>query len=174
MRRAGAAVQRRQAGGEIARARQRVNLSRVAHDNAVERRHQAEQPQPHQHMQPAAAVADHHFHRLRQRVVNIGQGSPVAHAAGKNHHANRQHGQGQDAAAQRPGNGALRILRLFGGHRCAFNRQKEPDSERDGGKHPRQRQAAEALRARPAVSGKVAPREARRDHAHKYQQLEDR
>ncbi len=54
-----------------------------------------------------------------------------------------------------------------------LNGEEEPDGERNGGEHPRQRQAAEAVRARPAVSGEVAPGEAGGDHAHEHQQLED-
>ena len=157
MRRAGSTVEGGKTGREIARPRQRVDLPGIAHDDAVKRGHQTEQTQPHQHMQPAAAGADHHFHRLRQRVVDVGQGAPVANAAGKHHHANGQHGEGQNTAAQRAWDGTLRIFCLFGRHRCAFNGQKEPDSKGDRGKHSRQRQAAETLCACPAVGGKVAP-----------------
>ncbi len=85
----------------------------------------------------------------------------------------RQHRQRQNAAAQGARNGALRIFGLFGGHGSPLNGEEEPDGERNGGEHPRQRQAAEAFRACPAVSGEVAPGEAGRDHAHKHQQLED-
>ncbi len=48
------------------------------------------------------------------------------------------------------GNGALRIFGLFGRHGGPLNGEEEPDGERNGGEHPRQRQAAEAFRARPA------------------------
>ncbi|VGP59435.1 hypothetical protein SB00610_02849 [Klebsiella quasipneumoniae subsp. similipneumoniae] len=173
MRSAGAAIEGGQTGGQIAGAGEGVDLPRVAHNDAVEGGDEAKQPQPHQHMQPAAAVAHDRLHRLGQRIVNIGQRAPVADAAGEDHHPNRQHRQRQNAAAQGAGNGALRIFGLFGGHGSPLNGEEEPDSERNGGEHPRQRQAAKAFRARPAVSGEMAPGEAGGDYAHKHQQLED-
>ena len=56
-----AAEQRRQVAG----AREREDLPRVADDDAVEGGDQAEQAEPHQHVQPAAVRADDDLHRLR-------------------------------------------------------------------------------------------------------------
>ncbi len=64
MRGAGAAVEGGQPGGQIAGAGEGVDLPRVAHNDAVEGGDEAKQPQPHQHMQPAAAVAHDRLHRL--------------------------------------------------------------------------------------------------------------
>ena len=55
------AEQRRQVAG----AREREDLPRVADDDAVEGGDEAEQPEPHQHVQPAAVRADDDLHRLR-------------------------------------------------------------------------------------------------------------
>eukprot|EP01022_Parablepharisma_sp_SALTPOND_P004209 TRINITY_DN118_c0_g3_i1.p1 TRINITY_DN118_c0_g3~~TRINITY_DN118_c0_g3_i1.p1 ORF type:complete len:1090 (-),score=381.38 TRINITY_DN118_c0_g3_i1:1933-5202(-) len=161
-------------GWQVAFAGQCKDLARVAQDDAVERRHQPEQPQPHQHVQPVAVAADDELHGLRQRIVDVGQLGPVTGTTGKEHHADGQHHQGQDAGDVGDGDGAPRILGLFGGHRHALDGEEEPDRERDGGKHSRHRCHAETVAARPAALGEVGQREARRHHAHEDQQFEDR
>ena len=73
VRRAKTRVHRPKHRGQIAGARQREDLPRVAEDDAVERGDEPEQPEPHQHVQPAAVLADDGLHRLRQRVVDVGR-----------------------------------------------------------------------------------------------------
>ena len=134
-------------------------------------RHQAEQANPHQHVQPAGVFADHGFHGLGQRIVDVGQGAPVANATGKEHYAHCQQHQGQDAADVGLGNRALGVLGFFGGHGCALDGEEEPDGERDGGKHAGDGRGAEYIRTGPAIECEVAEAERRCDHPHEHQQL---
>ncbi|MNC26970.1 hypothetical protein D3C75_751230 [compost metagenome] len=140
----------------------------------METRHQAEQADPHQHVQPPGAFANHGFHRLGQRVVDVRQGAPVADATGEEHHAHRQQHQGQNTADVGLGNGAFRVLGFFGGHGGAFDGQEEPDGKGDGREHSGDRRSAEHVGAGPAIEGEVAKAERRRDHAHEHQQFSDR
>ena len=57
--------------GQIAGAGEGEELARVAKNDPVKARYQAEQPDPYQHVQPAGVFADHGFHRLRQWVVDV-------------------------------------------------------------------------------------------------------
>ncbi len=125
-------------------------------------------------MQPAGAFADHGFHGLRQRIVDVRQGAPVADTAGKEHHAHGQQHQGQDAADVSLGNCAFRVLGFFGSHGCTFDGQEEPDGKRNGREHPGNRWRTEHIRTGPAVEREVTEAERRGDHAHEHQQFGDR
>ncbi|MNB99724.1 hypothetical protein D3C75_470230 [compost metagenome] len=140
----------------------------------METRHQAEQADPHQHVQPARAFADHGFHCLRQRVVDVRQGAPVTDTTGEEHHTHRQQHKGQNTADVSLGNRAFRVLGFFGGHGCAFDGEEEPDGKGDGREHPGNRRGAEHVGAGPAIKREVAEAECRGDHAHEHQQFSDR
>ncbi|MCY1527604.1 hypothetical protein D9M68_626740 [compost metagenome] len=137
----------------------------------MERGHQAEQADPHQHVQPAAGLAHHHLHRLGQRVVDVGELAPVAHATGHDHDQESQHHQREDAGDVGDGDGSARLLGLFGGHGRAFDGQEEPDRKRDGGEDAGPGAHGEFTRTGPAVGGEVGQRPAGCDHAGKHQQL---
>jgi hypothetical protein len=80
-------------------------------------------------------VADHGFHGLGQRIVDVRQLAPVADAAGHDHHADGQEHQGQNAADVGLGDRAFRVLGFFGGHGRAFDGEEEPDRERNRREH---------------------------------------
>ena len=127
----------------------------------MEAGNQAKQPNPHQHMHPVRVFANDHFHRLWQRIVNVGQFAPVTCAARHQHYANCQHHQRQDPADIGTGNGPGGIFRLFSRHRGAFNGKEKPDGEGDSGENPGEGGQAEAVAACPAVCGEVRQAEAR-------------
>ncbi len=137
----------------------------------MERGHQAEQADPHQHVQPGAGLAHHHLHGLGQRVVDVGQQLPVAHAAGHDHHQEGQCHQGEDAGDVGHGDGAARFLGFFGGHGRALDGQEEPDGKGDGGEDAGPGAHGEFAGTGPAVGGEVGHRPARCDHAGEHQQL---
>ncbi|MCY1408622.1 hypothetical protein D9M71_239460 [compost metagenome] len=122
-------------------------------------------------MHPGGVVADHGLHGLRQRVVDIRQFAPVAHASGHDHHADGQEYQGEDAGDVGTRDGALRILCFFGRHGRALDGEEEPDGEGNGGEDAGDGLAAELIGAGPAAEDEVGEAEARRDHAHEHQQL---
>nr|GEU28151.1 hypothetical protein [Tanacetum cinerariifolium] len=158
---------------QVGLARQRIDLPRVAEDDAVERRDQPEQPEEDQHVQPAAVLSDHGFHGLRQRVVDVGQPGPVAGAARKHHHAHRQQHQRDDAADVGNGNRALRVFRFLGSHGHALDGQEKPDGKRDRCKNAGHGSQAEVVLPGPAAFGEVGDGKTGRHHAHEYQQLEN-
>ncbi|MNV33248.1 hypothetical protein D3C71_1246090 [compost metagenome] len=121
-----------QAARQVAGAGQGEELPRITEDDPVETRYEAEQADPHQHVHPGRIIANHGFHRLRQRIVDIRQLTPVADTTRHDHHADGQEHQGQNAAYVGAGNCAFRILGFFGCHGCAFNGEKKPDREGNG------------------------------------------
>ena len=169
-----ARMNRRKNARQITGARQREDLPRIAQDDAVEGRDEAEQTERHQHVQPAAFFADDEFHRLRQRIVDVRKLGPVAGGAREQHHADGQSKKRQNAGDIGDRNRTLRILRLFGRHGDAFDREEEPDRERDRGEHAAERSYAEVILARPAALDEIGDGEAGADDAHEDQQFEDR
>ncbi|MNS86892.1 hypothetical protein D3C72_1208100 [compost metagenome] len=159
--------------GQVTGASQGEELPGIAKNDPVETCHQTEQTDPYQHVHPGRIIADHGFHRLGQRIVDVRQLTPVADAAGHHHHADGQEHQGQNAADIGSGDRAFRVLGFLGGHGRAFDGEEEPDRKGDRRKNPGNRAHRELVRTRPAIEHEVAEAEARGDHAHEYQQLSD-
>ena len=137
-------------------------------------RDQAEQANPHQHVHPAGVSADHGFHRLWQRIVDVRQLPPVADAARHYHHADGQEYQGQNAADIGLGDCTFRVFGFFSGHGRAFDGEEKPDGKGNGGEDAGYRRNGERVGAGPAVEREVTETEARRNHAHEHQQLGNR
>ncbi len=161
-----------QAFWQEACAGQGEELARVAKDDAVKARHQAEQADPYQHVHPVGVAAYDGFHCLGQWVIDVRQRAPVAYAPGKDHGRDGQEHQGQDAGDIGPRDGAFGIFGLFGGHGRAFDGEEKPDRERYRSKDAGNRGAAEGVFSRPATQHEVAEAETRRHDAHEHQQFE--
>ena len=98
-------------------------------------------------------------------VVVLAGDSPVADAAGRTIRACRQYGQGSECRRPAPGMMRCGSFSFFGGHRCRLQ-SPERTRSRTGWRQtcPAQRRAFSFPRP-PAVSGKMARGEARRDRA---------
>src|SRR5271155_3522483 len=151
---------------EISGAGEREDLARVAEDDSMERRDQAEESEPDEHVQPAAARSDDDLHRLRQRVVDVGELCPVACRSGKEHDTEGQRYQGKDASNVGDRDGALWVFGFFGGHGNAFDREEEPYREWDRGEDSGNRMRTEVVLAGPSSLEKVGETEAGCDDGH--------
>jgi hypothetical protein len=110
--------------------------------------------------------SDDDRHCLRQRIVDIGELRPVTRCSGKEHDANRQHYQSEDACDVGYGNRPFRVFSFFGSHSNTFNREEEPYRKRDGGEDSGDGMYAEMVLAGPSSVKKIGETEAGRDDGH--------